>query len=79
MRGYWEDDEFKAPEITLLATDQIIVLRDGWGRPVWSGSAQNGRSAQEVKLENNGDGSAAAGNAGQRVGWGGNGRGGADD
>ncbi len=45
---------------------------------MWSGSAQNGRSAQDVKFENDGDGSTAAGNAGQRVGWGRNSRSGAD-
>lgn len=28
-KSYWEDDEFKAAKITLLASDQIIVLRDG--------------------------------------------------
>ena len=80
VRGYWEDDELKAAEFTLLATGQTVALRDGWGRPVWSGSAQNGRGAQGEMVENNGGGSAAQGTGGQRVGWSGNGgRGGADD
>lgn len=58
VRGYWEDDEFKAAEITLLETGQTLALRDGWGRPVWSGSTQYGRGARELTLDKNGQSSA---------------------
>jgi hypothetical protein len=51
--------ELKAAEIVQLATGQTVTLRDGWGRPVWSGSAQNER--------------AAAATGGQQAVWGGNG------
>lgn len=43
VRGYWEDDELKAAQITQPATGQTVALRDEWGRPVWSGSGQNER------------------------------------
>ena len=78
--GYWEDDELKAAEITLLEMGQTVVLRDGWGRPVWSGSGQNGRGSQDELVKNDGSASAAPGNGAQRTGWSGNGgRGRADD
>ena len=81
VRGYWEDDELKAAEFTLLATGQIVALRDGSGRPVWSGSAQNDRGGQYQMVENDAAGSAGQSSGGQRIGWsGGNGsRGGAED
>jgi hypothetical protein len=62
-----------------LVTGQTLALRDGWGRPVWSGSTQNGRGVQEATLAINKAGGASSGAAGQRVGWGGNGRGEVDD
>jgi hypothetical protein len=80
VTGYWEDDELKAAEFTLLATGQIAALRDGWGRPVWSGSAQNDRSGQYQMVESDRAGSAGQGSGGQRIGWSGNGgRGGVED
>jgi len=78
VMGYWEDDEFKAAEITFLATGQTVVLRDEWGRPVWSGSERAGRSAQVETVQFGGRGSAARDGEGQTVGWGGNGRNGND-
>jgi hypothetical protein len=73
VRGYWEDDELKAAEFTLLATGQIVALRDGWGRPVWSGSAQNERGGQYQMVEDDVAESAGQGSGGQRIGWSGNG------
>ena len=33
VRGYWEDNEFKAAQVTRLADGETIVLRDDVGRP----------------------------------------------
>ena len=49
--GFWENEEFKATEITLLADDSSIVLRDKWGRPMWAGA---GRKAQNRQNDQNG-------------------------
>jgi hypothetical protein len=49
--GFWENEEFKATEITLLADDSSIVLRDEWGRPMWAGA---GRNAQNRQNDQNG-------------------------
>jgi hypothetical protein len=78
VMGYWEDDELKAAEITLLATDQTIVLRDEWGRPVWSGSVRTGRGAQAELIQTGGRGSASADAVGQTAGRGGSGRNGTE-
>ena len=37
--GYWEDDEFKAAEITRAADGATISLRDEVGRPAWAGQS----------------------------------------
>ena len=50
VSGIWEDDEFKAAEITHLANGTSIVLRDEWGRPMWSGA---GRRANERQNSQN--------------------------
>jgi hypothetical protein len=76
--GYWEDDEFKAAEITLLATGQTVVLRDEWGRPAWSGSERTGRGAQVELVQTGGRGSAARVVEGQTEDRGGYGRNGND-
>jgi hypothetical protein len=44
VKGFWEDDELKATQVTRLADGQSITLRDDYGRPAWSGS---GRRAAE--------------------------------
>lgn len=49
--GFWENEEFKATKITLLADDSSIVLRDEWGRPMWAGA---GRNAQNRQNDQNG-------------------------
>lgn len=51
VSGIWENDEFKAAEITHLADGTSIILRDEWGRPMWSGA---GRRATERKSNRNG-------------------------
>jgi hypothetical protein len=42
VTGFWEDGEFKASEITRSADGASIVLRDEFGRPMWSGAVRNG-------------------------------------
>jgi hypothetical protein len=37
ISGYWEDGEFKAGEVENLTSGDTIVLRDAYGRPLWSG------------------------------------------
>jgi len=44
VRGYWEDGEFKAAQVTRLADGQTIVLRDELGRPAWAGAGQNAQN-----------------------------------
>ncbi len=41
VAGYWEGDEFKAFTITRLSDGESIVLRDEFGRPMWSGAGRN--------------------------------------
>jgi hypothetical protein len=45
VTGFWEDDAFKAVQITRLTTGQTFALRDELGRPNWAG---NGRNAQQI-------------------------------
>lgn len=44
VRGYWEDGELKAAQVTRLADGQTITLRDEAGHPAWAG---NGKRAVE--------------------------------
>jgi len=46
VSGYWEDGEFKASAITMLADGTTVPLRDESGRPMWSGAARGGRGGQ---------------------------------
>lgn len=41
VKGYVEDDEFKAGTVENLTTEESIVLRDDFGRPMWSGRGNN--------------------------------------
>lgn len=41
VKGYWEDNEFKAAQLTRLSTGQTFALRDEFGRPVWAGRGRN--------------------------------------
>ena len=64
VRGYWEDGELKAAQVTRLADGQTITLRDEAGHPAWAG---NGKRAVERQA------TAAQGGRGQG-GYGGRGR-----
>lgn len=44
--GFWESELFKPIKITRLADGESVLLRDEWGRPMWSGGRGNGRGAQ---------------------------------
>ena len=46
VQGYWEDDEFKASQVTRLADGRTITLRDELGRPAWAGAGRIARSGQ---------------------------------
>lgn len=48
VRGYWEDDEFKAAQVTRLQDGQTITLRDQGGRPAWAGSGKGAIERQAV-------------------------------
>jgi hypothetical protein len=43
VQGYWEEGEFRAVQVTRLSDGQTVAIRDGSGRPVWSGGARNGQ------------------------------------
>ena len=44
VSGSWENEEFKAMEITNLNNGETITLRDEWGRPMWSGAGRNAQN-----------------------------------
>ena len=46
VSGFWENEQFKAVEITLVADGKSIILRDEWGRPMWSGAGRNAKNRQ---------------------------------
>jgi len=45
VRGYWEDHEFKAAQVTRLADGRTITLRNELGRPSWAGAGRNARNS----------------------------------
>jgi hypothetical protein len=45
VQGYWEDDEFKAGQVTRLSDGATVALRDAYGRPAWSGAGQRQNAA----------------------------------
>lgn len=47
VEGFWENEEFKATEITLPSNGESIMLRDEWGRPLWSGAGRNAQNRQD--------------------------------
>jgi hypothetical protein len=47
VRGYWEDGEFKATQLTRLTTGQTFALRDDSGRPVWAGAGRNAQGSDQ--------------------------------
>jgi hypothetical protein len=42
VKGFWEEDEFKAGELTRLRDGETILMRDVYGRPAWSGGYGRG-------------------------------------
>ena len=44
VRGYWEDGELKAAELTRLQDGASIALRDEFGRPAWAGSGKRAQA-----------------------------------
>jgi hypothetical protein len=42
VTGFYEDGEFKAGQVTKLATGETIALRDTSGRPLWAGNGRSG-------------------------------------
>jgi hypothetical protein len=48
VQGYWEDDEFKAGQLTRLRDGATVSLRDTYGRPAWSGAGQRQNAAAVV-------------------------------
>jgi len=55
VRGYWEDGEFKATQLTRLNTGQTVALRDDSGRPVWAGGGRNAQGSDEGRDDARGD------------------------
>jgi hypothetical protein len=43
VRGYWEDGELKASQLTRVRDGETIKLRDELGRPAWAGSGRRGQ------------------------------------
>lgn len=46
VKGFWEDGEFKAGEITRQRDGASIALRDESGRPLWAGSGRQAVARQ---------------------------------
>ncbi|MFN2290619.1 MAG: hypothetical protein ACK2UC_05450 [Anaerolineae bacterium] len=42
VKGFWEDGEFKAGELTRLRDGETVLMRDTYGRPAWSGGYGRG-------------------------------------
>ncbi len=53
VRGYWEDNELKAAQVTRLADGQSIDLRDEMGRPAWAGAGRNAQAGQGIQAAPN--------------------------
>lgn len=67
VKGFFEDEELKATQVTRLADGQTITLRDEAGRPAWSGSGQRAVEQQAlVGQGGRGQGGAGRGSAGGR-------------
>jgi hypothetical protein len=84
VKGFWEDDELKATQVTRLADGQSITLRDEVGRPAWSGSGKRAAERQVATGETlqgqgrsggGGQGAAGQGGRGQAAGGYGGGQG----
>lgn len=65
VKGYWEDDELKAVQVTRLRDGQKITLRDEYGRPAWSGSGGRALEQQASIALGGGQGGRGQGGRGQ--------------
>ena len=73
--GYWDDGELKAAQLTKVATNQTVTLRDDMGRPSWSGAGQLSQGSGQGNAVTSGQGNGGQGNSGQgNNGQGNNGR-----
>jgi hypothetical protein len=48
VSGYWEDNEFKAAQLTRLSDGKTVNLRDEYGRPAWAGNGRNSQQAENA-------------------------------
>jgi hypothetical protein len=64
VQGYWEDDEFKAGQVTRLRDGATVALRDIYGRPAWSGAGQR-QNAVTTTSAGRGQGGGGRGAGGQ--------------
>ncbi len=71
IKGYWEDNELKASQITRLRDGQTITLRDEYGRPAWAGAGRNQTAVGSQERANPTEGGLGAGQgAGNSAGGG---------
>ena len=61
VQGYWEDDEFKAAQVTRLQDGETVTLRDETGRPAWSGGRQQVNEQPALQPQGAGQGQGAQG------------------
>jgi hypothetical protein len=45
VTGFYEGDAFEVVEIENLSTQETVSLRDGTGRPLWTGRGRGGRAS----------------------------------
>ena len=67
VQGYWEEDEFKAGQVTRLRDGTTVALRDIYGRPAWSGAGQR-QNAVTTTAAGRGQGGGGRGAGGQGAG-----------
>jgi hypothetical protein len=56
VKGFWEDGEFKAGELTRLRDGETVLMRDTYGRPAWSGGYDRGIATSAGTIEGQGPG-----------------------
>lgn len=56
VKGFWEDGEFKAGELTRLRDGETVLMRDTYGRPAWSGGYGRGVASTAETVEGQGPG-----------------------
>lgn len=48
VKGYWEDEEFKATQLTRLQDGYTVELRNEFGRPAWAGNQGTGGGSETL-------------------------------